>query len=161
LLILTGCHKETTKIDPCGLLTKAEIEAVQQSPVRETKPSEHPEGGLLISQCFYSTADFSKSVAVTVTQPDPENRGTNTPRDFWSETFNEHREERGEERERAVPPRKIDNLGDEAYWTSGIGAALYLLKGDAFIRIAVGASGSEESRLEKARSLAAKALTRL
>ena len=161
LLTLSGCTRSAKNIDACELLTRAEVEAIQQSPVREVKPSTRTESSLRISQCFYTTADFSKSVAVTVTQRDPESNGPDTPKDFWKERFHEHRVEPGEEGRSSVPPKKIDNLGEEAYWTSGIGAALYVLNGEVFLRIAVGASGSEETRLAKAKALAEKTLKHL
>jgi hypothetical protein len=58
LLTSTGCEKHAatqsmstasqesgqTKLDVCGLIEKAEIEAIQGSPIKETKSSARPEG---------------------------------------------------------------------------------------------------------------------
>ena len=64
------------------------------------------------------------------------------------------------EKDVAVPPKKIPGIGDEAYWTAGPGGALYVLKGDAFIRISLGGSDDEETKIEKSKALASKALAR-
>ena len=56
----------------------------------------------------------------------------------------------------------IDGLGEEAYWTgSPITGALYVLKGDAFLRISVGGEKDESVRIKKAKTLAEKVLKRL
>jgi hypothetical protein len=61
-----------------------------------------------------------------------------------------------------LPPKKIDGIGDEAYWTAGrIGGALYILKDDTFIRISVGGRDKEETKIDKSKALAEKALRRL
>ena len=60
------------------------------------------------------------------------------------------------------PPKKIDGLGDEAFWVSNrFGGVLYVLKGDAFISIGVGGTDDEETKLKKSKALAEKALERL
>jgi hypothetical protein len=46
-------------------------------------------------------------------------------------------------------------------WISGIGGTLYVLKGDAFLRISIGGAGTDETRLAAAKALAAKAVARL
>jgi hypothetical protein len=82
LLTSTGCEKHAatqsmstasqesgqTKLDVCGLIEKAEIEAIQGSPIKETKSSARPEGDLRVSQCFYTEADFSRSVTLALFQ---------------------------------------------------------------------------------------------
>jgi len=48
-------------------------------------------------------------------------------------------------------PRVIDGLGQEAYWTgSPITGALYVLKGDAFLRISIrgGENTSQRARAD-------------
>ncbi|HEV7857697.1 MAG TPA: hypothetical protein VGO91_03535 [Pyrinomonadaceae bacterium] len=178
------------KFDACTLLTKAEIESVQGEAVRETKNDGRNDGGMSISQCFYAVANFSKSVSLAVTQPDPDNSSKTGPRDFWKRTFHRddekdrerEREKKGEkkdekEREResaqptgrgeeegeeSAPPKKITGVGEEAYWTgSRVGGALYVLKKNAFIRISVGGPGNEEEKINKSKALAQKALKRL
>jgi len=54
------------QIDVCGLLTKEEIEAIQGSPIKETKSSARSDAAFLVSQCFYTATEFSKSVSLAV-----------------------------------------------------------------------------------------------
>jgi hypothetical protein len=162
-----------TKIDVCSLLTSAEIESVQGEPVKETKSSSNPGRGFLMSQCYFALPTTTNSVSLVVAQ-----RGEGTeardPKEFWRETF--HRAEgseearerdkgkgREEEEEKKSPPQKIEGLGDEAFWEgSHISTALYVLKGDCFIRISVGgAVGDTSTKLEKSKKLANFALKRL
>ncbi|MEA2175194.1 MAG: hypothetical protein QOD00_2786 [Blastocatellia bacterium] len=79
------------KFDACSLITRAEIESVQGDSVKETKSDSRSDGGLLVSQCFYSVASFSKSVSLAVTQSDPDNSSKSGARDFWQRTF--HRDD--------------------------------------------------------------------
>ena len=63
-------------------------------------------------------------------QRDPGRPATTSPKDFWKERFGrydgEEKErdkdkktaEGNEEKEEAVPPKKIDGIGDEAFWAS-------------------------------------------
>jgi hypothetical protein len=168
------------KLVACSLITQDEVAAVQGYPIKETKSSARRDGSFLLSQCFYTAGEFSKSVSVAVTQPDTNKPDLKkrTPKDFWNETFaryagNEEKErdtasqapaserQRDEiETDAAVPPKKISGIGDEAYWTSGQGGALYVLKGDAFIRISLGGSDDEATKIEKSKALASKALAR-
>ena len=195
-LALVGCNKQATtpspsdarpisspvaqepgvaKFDVCGLLTKPEIEAVQGSPVKDTKSSGRSDGGLRVSQCYYGTAESSKSVSLAITQSDPDSPAKRSLRDFWKQTFGrfegeakeregdeEKRKSLGEEEEKSVPPKKIAGIGDGAYWTGNrVGGALYVLKNDAFIRISVGGPDNEETKIDKSKALAQKALERL
>jgi hypothetical protein len=174
----TSSHESgsTESFNACGLLEKKEIETIQGSPIKETKNSTHSDGGFRVSQCFYTAEEFSKSVSLAVTQKDPISPGKRSPRDFWKETFGryagdekerERNEKAGglvrrEEREESSPPKKIEGLGNEAYWAGGrIGGALYILKNDSLLRISVGGSDKEEIKIEKSKALAEKALQRL
>ena len=150
----------------CRLLTSAEIEAVQGEPVRETKPSVQPDGGMRMSQCLFRTATFAKSVTVALVAPAPGKSSALAPRKFWRAQF--HAPEPKDEDERPVPgkapgkvgpegdedapkPRHLDGLGEEAYWVgNGITGALYVLQGDVFFRISVGGVHEESARIEKA-----------
>jgi hypothetical protein len=170
------------KFDVCGLIKNPEIEAVQGSPVTETKSSGHSDGGFRASQCFYA-ATANKSVSLAVTQSDPDSSAKRSPKDFWKETFGHYTTEEKEREEDKVkreslrdqtrakgeeeappPPKKISGIGDEAFWVgSRVGGALYVLKRekDVFIRISVGGADNEETRINKSKALAAKALERL
>ena len=172
-----GSAKE---IDVCALLTSAEIEAVQGEPVKETKPSARPTGGFLLLQCFFPTATFAKSVSLTLAVPDPAKPSAPGPREYWQKQF--HPPEQGEkekdepaagqakapkkteeEREKELSkPRPVDGVGEEAYWVgNAITGALYVLKGNAFLRISVGGEKDESARIAKTKTLAQKALKRL
>jgi len=162
--LITNTSQESgqTKFDVCGLIKKAEIEAVQGSPIKETKSSARSEGDLRISQCFYPAAEFSRSVSLAVIQRDPDQQAKRSPRDFWKETFGRKEGRATQEKEASVPPKKIDGIGEEAYWTSNrFGGVLYVLKGDAFISISVGGPDNEETKINKSKALAQKALQRL
>jgi hypothetical protein len=53
-------------------------------------------------------------------------------------------------------------VGDEAFWSaSSVGGALYVLKGDRYLRISVGGAGNAETKLKKSKTLALNALRRL
>jgi hypothetical protein len=153
--------------DPCSLVSKEEVESIQQTPVKDAKSSERSDGTFRISQCVYTASEFSKSVNLDLIQADPNEPRKRSPKDFWKEKFDPYEDEepktnRGDEKEKGVPPKKITGLGDEAYWVSNrFGAVLYILKGDAFISIDIGGPDDEETKLEKSKALAQKALQRL
>ncbi len=151
------------------------------SPIKDTKSSGHSDGAFRVSQCFYTATEFSKSVSLAVTQRDPNSSAKRNPKEFWEESFGRyegetkehegdkekkeslHEERRGKgEGEEGVPPKKITGIGDEAFWTSNrFGGALYVLKKDAFIRISVGGADKEETKIDKSKVLAEKALDHL
>jgi hypothetical protein len=135
---------------------------------------------MVFSQCFFTAAEFSKSVSLSVTQSDPASAVKRSAKEFWEETFGRYDKEekeregdkekkeslrdqkgKGEEGE-SVPPKKINGVGDEAYWIgSRVGGALYVLKKNAFVRISVGGPDKEDTRIEKSKALAQKAIERL
>ncbi|HYY35757.1 MAG TPA: hypothetical protein VE867_05230, partial [Candidatus Binatia bacterium] len=154
--------------------SKDEVQSVQDAPVNEIKRSEQADGVFLVSQCFYTAAEFSKSVNLALVQKDPNQRDKRGPRDFWKEKFGqygasdkEHEEKRNteanEEREKqTTPPKKVEGLGDDAYWVGNrFGGVLYVLKGDAFISIGLGGTDDKETKLKKSKELAQKAVQRL
>lgn len=168
--------------DACALLTSDDIKAVQGEEVKETKPSQRNDASFAIAQCFYTTPTFTKSVSLELTQAAPGSR-TN-PRAFWHDNFSRAAADgdrdrdrdrdkdkdkqakagarRGEEDEGGPPPQPIKGLGDEAYWiNSRVSGALYVLKGDRFLRISLGGSDTDAARQQKAKALAQKALARL
>ncbi len=153
-------------MDACALLTSGEIEAVQGSPITETKGSEHSEAGLHVSQCYFGI-EQSKSVSLAVTQADPDSSVKRTPRDYWQETFEHravHKENDGdsEEERESETPIKVEGIGDDAYWIGNrVGGALYVIKNNAFIRISVGGADDQKTKIDKSKTLAKKALERL
>jgi hypothetical protein len=160
----------------CILLTSAEIEAVQGEPVKETKASVQPNGELLISECLFHTTNFTKSVSVALAIPSSAKPSALTPRKFWQTQFHAPDMEEDEMRaagkraqkpepegeKEARKPRRIEGLGEEAYWVgTPITGALYVLQGDNFVRISVGGVGEESLRIEKSKVLARAAVKRL
>jgi Protein of unknown function (DUF3558) len=204
LALLAGCNKSSsvgppaapqvqtkatpkesggTKFDACVLITNQEIEAIEGSPVKETKPSGRSDSGLGFTQCFYTTAEFNRSVSLSVTRTDPDAPAKRSVKEYWEQMFGKYKgeqkepeqesdkekkeslqgqkHERGEEAE-SVPPKKITGVGEEAFWIgSRVGGALYVLKNNAFIRISVGGPDPEPGKIEKCKALALKALDRL
>ena len=187
LVAFSGCKKMQTtsapskreKIDACQLITNQEVQAIQGSPIKDSKSSEQSDGSFRIAQCFYSAETFNKSVSLAVTQSDPGSPKARNPKDFWKDTFGRYEggvkeeegdeekkkslgKEREEEEEKAAPPKKIDGLGEAAYWSANrVGGALYVLKNDVFIRVSVGGPDTEEAKINRCKALAEKALSRL
>ena len=128
--------------DACSLVSKEEVESVQAAPVNETKTSEHSNQGFLASQCFYTAAEFNKSVSLALVRSDPKQGSARSPKDFWKEKFDPYWDEEpktmsGDEKEQGSAPKKIEGVGDAAYWVGNrLGGMLYVLNGDAFIRSA-------------------------
>jgi hypothetical protein len=164
------------KKDACIMLTSAEVEAVQGEPVNETRPSFKPSGGMLISECLFHTATSAKSVSVTLATPSSGKPSALTPRKFWQKQFHapdieenkmraagkraQKLEPEGEEETRK--PRRIEGLGEDAYWVgTAIAGALYVLQGDNFVRISVGGVQEESVRIEKSKVLARAVVKRL
>ena len=67
-----------------------------------------------------------------------------SPRDFWKETFGRKEGREREEKEASAPPKKVDGIGEEAYWSSNrFGGILYVLKNDVFISSGAGHRGEQ------------------
>jgi hypothetical protein len=181
-LLLAGVMSSAQKIahnsakqakpDACTLLTSANVQKVQGDPVQEAKPGTQPTGGLVMSQCLFRTATPSKSVSVAIASP-----GTISPRAFWQQQFHHGNPESGkkdkdktaagrknakEEDEESMRPRNIAGVGEQAYWVgSPMVGALYVLKGNTFLRISVGGVREEGARIKNSVALARLALKRL
>ena len=163
------------KKDACSLLTSVEIEAVQGEPVKETKTSVQPNGDMLISECLFHTTNFAKSVNVVLATLASAKHSALTPRKFWQKQFHAPDVEEDKMRaagkkaqkpepedEEAREPRRIEGLGEEAYWVgTPITGALYVLQGDNFVRISVGGVREESVRIEKSKILARAVVKRL
>jgi hypothetical protein len=157
--------------DACTVLTSADVQKVQGDSVQETKPSTQPAGRLVMSQCLFRTASPSNSVSVAIASA-----GSVSPRAFWQKQFHSAKPESGEgekekptakskparEEEESPRPRTIKGVGEQAYWVgSPLVGALYVLKGNTFLRISVGGVREEAARIEKSVALARLALKRL
>jgi hypothetical protein len=169
--------KALPKIEACSLITKEEVGAVQKTTITDTKSSETSDGRHVITQCYYASADPNLSVSLTLTQPG----NASSPREYWNQTFGPYRnrqsqEEKqpdkakkegttgrpGEEGEKKTPPKKIDGIGEEGFWSgTRVGGALYVLYKDYIVRISIGGPDAEEIRIKKSQALVQKALQRL
>jgi hypothetical protein len=144
--------------DACTLLTKEEIQAVQGEAFKETKASQKTASGLTVAQCYFELPTPVNSIVLTIMR---KAEGGRDPADSWKEIF--HREksqkrEEGEEKE----PLKVEGIGDEAFWTgTRVGGALYVLKGNCYVRISVGGGGDQAQKMEKSKTLAESVLKRL
>lgn len=156
-----------SRIDPCSLLTSTDIAAVQGEPVQETKPNKQPGSGLIMLQCLFRTTTPTKSVSLAVAAP-----SAMSPRAFWRKQFHPGQAAKAEkksvaernerEEDESTRPRAIAGLGEEAYWVGGpIAGALYVLKGNTFLRISLGGIREESARIEKSKALARIALKRM
>jgi hypothetical protein len=161
-IISSGCTKPrdaTITRDACSLVSKEEVESVQQTPVNDAKGSERSDGTFKISQCVYTAAEFSKSVNLALTQADPNEPAKRSPKDFWKEKFDPYEDEepkanRGDKKQQSATSKTITNLGDQAFWVSNrFGGTLYVLKGDAFISVALGGTDDEDIKLKKSKAL--------
>ncbi|HEX8456176.1 MAG TPA: hypothetical protein VF656_02545 [Pyrinomonadaceae bacterium] len=170
-------------LDACALLTSDDIKAVQGEAVKESKPSRRT-SEFDVAACFYTTPTFIKSVSLEVTRRGGSSRSVH---DFWEEqveksgeemerereaerarerrgeTKQEREREREEEREReAKQPRRLKGIGDEAYWVNtNANSTMYVFKKDALLRISIGGTDNEETRMKKIKTLAERALARL
>ncbi len=157
--------------DCCSLLTGEEIEAVQGSPIQDKKNSEHSANGFRMTQCFYSAAEYSQSVSLALTQIDPTTSTNRSVIAYWKETYGRESKPSGspepdkQSKEKEKEPgelKKVEGLGDDARWSSTrVGGALYVLKNDSILRISLGGKDNEQTRIEKSKTLAQKALGRL
>jgi hypothetical protein len=144
----------------CALLTKEETEAVQGEPFKATKPSQKSSMGLTVAQCYFELPTTVNSIVVTVTQKaaGPDGRD---PKQSWQEIF--HKESSSEKKEEeGAKPEKIEGVGDEAFWTgTRVGGALYVLKGNSYLRISIGGGADRTQKIEKSKALAQSVLKRL
>ena len=166
------------KIAACKLITTDEVGAIQGAKITDTKSSAGRSGNLLISQCYYAAMEPNKSVSIAVIEKDPQSAESD-PRRFWAQTLSpfeaaaRDEEEAGktneksgdearEEQERRIPRKKIDGVGEQAYWSGNrFGGALYVLQKDIILRVSVGGPENEETKIAKSKELAEKALLRL
>jgi hypothetical protein len=145
----------------CTLLTREETQAVQGEAFKSTKPS-NAAGGGSISQCYFELPTTVNSIVLTVTR---KVESGIDPSESWRNIFHAQasagKGEKGEEGEEKKP-LKVDGIGDEAFWTgTRVGGALYVLKGNCYIRISVGGAGDWTQKIEKSKALAEKVLKRL
>ena len=167
------------RIAPCSLITNEEVGAIQGATITDAKNSAGVSGGMLMSQCYYNAREPNMSVSLAVIEHNPQDASAPDSKSYWAESFRrstgdesdeekpgEKKEKRGgverEEKEKRVPPKRLDGIGEEAYWSGNrFGGALYVLAKDAIVRISVGGPDNEQIKIDKSKALALKALERL
>jgi hypothetical protein len=162
--------------DACGLITREEIQQVQGSPVKQMKGTGTSDGRVRALQCYYSTEPPNRSVILMVTQDDLEAKDEKGSRELWQQIFakyhrgkNKEMEEKDlavpetdEEQEHKVEVKEIEGTGEQAFWVSSrVAALLYVRKNGSYFCVTVFGPDPEEARLNRARTLAQKALGRL
>jgi len=147
--------------DPCRLLSDAEVRLVQGHAPAQKTPSAQPAGSFQFTQCFYRTPEFTSSVSVAVGIPLATDSKRAGPRDYWKQQF--HKEVTAAPgRKKKEPPKPIVGLGDEAFWVGDpVSGAIYVLKGEVFLRVSVGGAPDLTEKIKRARVLALRALQRL
>lgn len=163
--------------DACALLDDADVRTALGVAVKSRQPGTGQARGLLLSQCYVDTGT-PQSVSIAVAGNTTSAGRTVTPRAFWREQFHRRGDDDGAERNHAprgpaakgaqreqeneTEPRRIRGVGDEAFWSgTRVAGALYVLRGNTFLRVSVGGISDERERIEKSRQLAIAALARL
>ena len=174
IALLTGCRSKTAPVlAACDLLTKESVSSIQGEQVVDATPNQSTSGELRVSQCFYKLPTYSRSVNLEVTSGQAP-----SIEDFWNKRFREHKvfEEEEEEMERAEKegrsadidkekkasgPEPVAGLGDEAFWVANqMNGSLFIKRGAAVYRIALGGPEDSTGRLAKATALARSFLDR-
>ena len=142
----------------CELLSANDVKGVQGKAFEETKLTTSSQENMTMSQCFYRLPSFADSISLTVLRPASPSMDAE---ELWETLVEqEGKEEEGEAEKRAENhARKISGIGEEAFWSGNqMAGALYVLKGKAVLRISVGGAGTEKTKIEKSRQIAAMAL---
>jgi hypothetical protein len=145
--------------DACALLSKEDVQAIQGEAFKDTKSSQKSSAGLIVSQCYFELPTPVNSIVLTVTR---KAAGGVDPTQSWQEIFHREKVPERKKEEEEKEPLKVEGIGDEAFWTGNrVGGALFVLKGNAYIRISVGGAGDQAAKIDKSKALAASALKRL
>ena len=184
---LSGCQKSSStgqtgpQIDVCSLISQEEVQSIQGAPVKNVEKKVTMNGGFRTADCLYTSEITDHSVSIALVGKNEGSPSARDPKEYWMASFDRYLKteqtrhddedavgegkessERNEENKNIPPPpKKIDGLGDGAFWASDFaGGALYVLKGNVFIRIRVSGSEAEEVKIDQSKALAAKALAR-
>jgi hypothetical protein len=169
----SSAERESRSPEACRLLTAADIRDVQAGRLLEAKASARRAGGFAISECFFRLDPFSSSISLEVTRRGGAESGAQDPGKRWARMFHGETEAEEEDESEArkggeeiekekTPPQPMAGVGDEAYWIGNpASGALYVLRGNAYIRISIGGGDSEDVKRKKAAELAGKAIRRL
>lgn len=161
LIAFAGRAQAQPERDPCRLLSDAEIRATQGHAPAQKIPSEQPAGSFRFTQCFYRTPEYTSSVSVAVGIPLQSDAKRAGPRQYWQQQF--HSPVKAVPgRKKKEPPKRVAGLGEEAFWVGDpMTGALYVLKGEVFLRVSVGGPPDQAEKIKRSRALASHALKRL
>src|SRR5437868_13064880 len=106
LFSLASCKKSAEsatpskreKINACELITNAEVQAIQGSPIKDVKPSEQSDGNFRKAKSFYTAKTSNKSVSFSLTKANPVSARRRNPREYWKETFGKNEGEAKKDR---------------------------------------------------------------
>ena len=163
-LLAIGGAEGGGSLDACKLIEPSEFKNVLGEAALDAKSGERRTGGFAIAQCFYALPSQAKSVSLEVTRPDPTQSAPSGPRDRWKSLFHGDgdQEGEGEREEEGGKPQPVSGIGDEAFWSGNpLVGALYVLKGDSYLRISIGGAEDASVKIQKTKTLAQKALKRL
>ena len=163
LLLLASAERTDAQRhrDPCRLLSDAEVRAVQGHAPAQKIPSEQPAGSFQFTQCFYQTLEYTNSVSVAVGIPLATDSKRSGPRHYWQTQF-DRKVNAAPGRKKKEPPKPVAGLGDQAFWVGDpMTGALYVLKGEVFLRVSVGGPLDQSQKIKRAKALAVYALKRL
>ena len=109
--------------DACALIEKSEVAAVQGRPVGDAQSSRQESDQFAVSQCFYQTTPFDRSVSLALMQRGPKNADRDAMKEFWAR-FSGRREAGEEEEEgKSEGAKSVAGVGDEAYWVGNARSA--------------------------------------
>jgi len=149
-------------LDVCSLIDKSEIATEQGAQVQSTTPSNQVNGALVTSQCYYAvtSADGAKNLSVHLQVMKADSKDPKAVSEYWKNAF--HVEKKRTRPKKEGPPQAVAGVGEEAFWIdSGKTGVLYALKKDSLLRLSVGGAADPKIRLEKSKTLMAKALARV
>ncbi len=146
------------QIHSCTLLTSAEIEAQQGEALQGVQETARDDA-LAISQCFFTLPTFTKSISLQVVS----GKSAGAARAKWQSMFAPEKLEVMEREGGAPkqPPRRLDGIGDGAFWISGPAGGIYALAGEHYLFLSVGGPDDEETKIQKSTALARNVLARL
>lgn len=148
LTAIWGPAKASASFDPCGLITREEVQAIVGEPVKgpEQKDAKNPLGQKM---CLYTTVS-SRLIQISVVRTADIAPGIRKHGQTATKIYNTTKA-------MLDPLEKAPGLGDDACWGT---PGLHILKGEAYVTISVGNTSKREN-LELARRIAEKVLPRL
>ncbi|MEO5935904.1 MAG: hypothetical protein ABIP81_01690 [Terriglobales bacterium] len=158
-------------VDPCKLISAADIKRVQHTVLKETKPSlMSSSSAMSMRQCFYRTESHVDSISLLIAESSKDQ--PHAAREYWDATLVKASETeikpppsgemtKADAKKQRHKPERIPGLGDQAWWVGDRATgALYVLSGDRFFRISIGGK-LEDDKKTRMKALAAVVLKKL